>query len=430
MWIYNSVFKRVKQQIREVSKDTRNGFFFMFFSLLNQGISFLLLFVIAKYITNEDYGFLSLFYTIVQLVSYFVALSTQGYISIAFFQKTRENFIADFTRILIISIVVIGLLSLAICWEGKALIHFVRLDIQSLWVALGIAYGTIICQMLLDYERLTEKIFQYGLISATFSLLQAFLALYLIVEKGYSWEGRIYSHLFVSAIFVIIAFITFFRKGLLTLRIFNKKEFKNLILWGLPLIPHLATMWIRQGCDRYIIVHYHTLSDVGVFSFALNLSNIIITLGAAYNSSNVVTIYQWLSGLHKNRSEIRKIRNKGILIYGLIAIGTFVCGSTIVYKYMPQFYHSISYFLLLSFYAFLQCCYFLYCNYLFYFKQNNQIMKITFTTSILHFICSLLLTPYSLYLTCIIYITTQAIVLYLVSQKANQIIKQEIYERM
>lgn len=51
-------------------------------------------------------------------------------------------------------------------------------------------------------------------------------------------------------------------------------------MWGIPLIPHLATSWIKQGGDRYIINYYYTLAEVGIFSFALNLSNIIDMIGA------------------------------------------------------------------------------------------------------------------------------------------------------
>lgn len=72
-------------------------------------------------------------------------------------------------------------------------------------------------------------------------------------------------------------------------------------MWGIPLIPHLATSWIKQGGDRYIINYYYTLAEVGIFSFALNLSNIIDMIGAAFNQTNSVSIYQILSSEANDR---------------------------------------------------------------------------------------------------------------------------------
>ena len=64
--------------------------------------------------------------------------------------------------------------------------------------------------------------------------------------------------------------------------------------WGIPLIPHLATTWLRQGCDRYIINYHYELAEVGLFSFALNMANIIEMMGGSFNANNYVNIYKTL----------------------------------------------------------------------------------------------------------------------------------------
>ena len=66
-----------------------------------------------------------------------------------------------------------------------------------------------------------------------------------------------------------------------------------MLLWGIPLIPHLATSFVRQGCDRFIINNYYTIEDVGIFSLALNLSNVIAIFGSGFNQSNSINLQQY-----------------------------------------------------------------------------------------------------------------------------------------
>ena len=56
------------------NKSLRNGVFFSLFSFINRGFSFLLLIILAKYIAPAEYGYLSLFATVVMLECYIICL--------------------------------------------------------------------------------------------------------------------------------------------------------------------------------------------------------------------------------------------------------------------------------------------------------------------------------------------------------------------
>lgn len=107
-----------------------------------------------------------------------------------------------------------------------------------------------------------------------------------------SWAGRVYAELFCTLLLGGFGIVYFIKNGFLT------KDFKDyvrpMLVWGIPLIPHLATTFIRQGCDRYIINASHSIADVGLFSFALNLANLISMIGFGFNQSNSVDIYKRL----------------------------------------------------------------------------------------------------------------------------------------
>ena len=87
------------------NKTLKNGGLFSIFSFFNKGISFLLLMILAKYISPAQYGFLSLFNTIVTFLGFTVGLSTAGYLGISYFKNKLAVFKSDLTTIILITTV-------------------------------------------------------------------------------------------------------------------------------------------------------------------------------------------------------------------------------------------------------------------------------------------------------------------------------------
>ena len=203
-----------------------------------------------------------------------------------------------------------------------------------------------------------------------------------------------------------------------------------MLFWGIPLIPHLASIWLRQGCDRYLINLYNSVYDVGLFSFALNLTSVIIMIGTAFNQTNSVSIYNILSDKFlSNKKEILQRQTKNIFFIYVVAFLLFyILIVSLVPVMLPQYKGAIPYFSILAIYGFLQCVYFLFCNFLFYFEKTKQLMYVTFGTSLLHLALSIIFTKYSLYYTCIIYVFIQALIVLLVLYlSTNYIRKSNIF---
>lgn len=95
----------------------------------------------------------------------------------------------------------------------------------------------------------------------------------------------------------------------------------------------------------------------------------------------------------------------------------------IVPIFVPKYSNSIIYFLILAIWGFAQCLYFLYTNYLFFYNKTKSIMYVTFGTSVLHLLLSLILTRYSLIYTCLVYVLTQFVIFCLIKSKADKILK-------
>ena len=419
-----SFLKKIKD-IRK-NKSLLNGALFAIFSFINKGFVFFLLLFLAEFITPAEYGNLNLFITIVMLIGFFISFSTEGYLSVSYFRDGEYGVKQTFSCAFWTSIIVAFILISIILSSGSFLSTKLDISSKNLLFAVGISLFAVFFNMWLNIFRLERKVFVYGFLSCGNSLL-FFLAALFFVIYCYGWEGYVYARFMCYFAFGTAAIIFFIvRKAFV---IPNISHWKMMLCWGIPLIPHLATVFIRQGCDRFIINHYHTIEDVGFFSFALTLANAIMMVGIGFNQSNSVDIFSVLGdknfSVEQKKSSLAKQNKNLIFVYCFASIFVFTICMLLVPWILPKYLPAMRFFPALSVYAFLHCIYLLYTNFLFYFKKTRNLMYITFFSSILHLTCSLFLTKYSLYYTSFIYVGSQLIIVLLVRRFALKMLNEE-----
>lgn len=416
------MFGKNKISVLFHNKTVRNGGLFSIFSFFNKGVAFLLMTVLARYITPNQYGELSLFSTCLMFFGYIMGLSTAGYLSIAYFKSNREEFKKDFTSICIITVLVSLIIALIFFTFKSLLSELLKIPVLLMFMGMAISFFQVFIYLYFDYLRIQEKILKYGFLSCSFALMMCLLAIFFVVEARSGWVGKVYADLITCIVFGLITLIYFIRERIFDFNI-DWKRCKVIILWGLPIIPHLSSAWIKSGLDRYIIEYYFSMEDVGIFSFAMGLNSIMIMVGAAFNQTNSVNLYQTLSSNLPKEIKLQSLRRKEkyfSLIYLFVAILVAVFGAFCVPILMPNYTASIPYFIILIIYGFFKCVYYLYCNYFFYYNKTKNMMCITFGSSIFHLTLSLLLTKYNLLFTCIIYIISEVFICaftYIMSQK-------------
>jgi len=403
------------------------GGLFSLFSFFNQGVGFLLLIILAKYIVPAEYGTLSLFNTIVTFLGFLVSLSTNGYVSVSFFRKSRDEFRQSLSIVFLITFAVASFFALVLLVGNSALARMTELRLAFLWSALAIALMNCYFQIVLDYFRIREKLIFYGLLSCSFAIVNFAISLLLVVAMKLGWEGRIYAQVTCAVLYGLIAIYVCCRYRLFLFKGISWFKIRPILMWGVPLIPHLATSWIKQGGDRYIINYYYTFAEVGIFSFALNLSNIIDMIGSAFNQTNSVSIYQVLSSNLDDKWERLQRQIKAIfIVYTIGVVAVLAVCSILIPLVLPRYAASLPYFYLLALSGYFQCIYFLYTNYLFYYDKTKDLMMITFFSSLLHLMLSMWLTQYSLYYTCLIYVFLKFIMVALVVYWANLLLNKYV----
>lgn len=386
------------------NKTVLNGTLFSLYSFLNTGISFVLLIIIARFISPDGYGKINLFSTTTQVFTYFICLNTSGIVPIIFFRKSKTEFKRTINTVLVLAIGGFLLLTLLLMLISEKLEKTIGLDFYFQWIALWICLFQTLSQLNLNIFRIEEKVKQYGIYSISSAVLNFILTILLVVTFKYDWQGRIYANLIVCFLLFAFSVIFLIKNKYITLIKPNKTSFKEALGFGIPLIPHDASVWLRQGLDRYFINAFHSTAEVGLFSMSMNFANIISMVGFAFNQTNSVYIYNNLSSDDQKQVKDR-LKKQTILLTGLfIAITIFVifAASVFIPFAFPKYTGAIKYIPFLCISGFFKCIYLQFCNYLFYYKKTFGLMCITFSCSVLHAVLSFCLTRYSILYTTII----------------------------
>lgn len=393
------------------NKSLLNGALFSLFSFINRGFIFLLLLILANYISPAEYGYLSLFSTVVMVSMYFVAMSTEGYLSVAYF-KEKDGLRNAFSSVLVISLFFVVVLSFILFIGGDFWSSKLDLPINILWFTVIICYTTLFANIFLDYLRIKEKLKYYGIFSCSLALINFILSILFVKYFLLGWEGRVYAQTICYIAYGLFALCFFIIKGFYIKP--NLAYLKKMIFWGWPVLLSHASGFFRQGCDRYIINNYHSIDDVGIFSFALNLVNIITMIGFGFNQSNSVDIYKTLGNTVISKCDklrnLSNSRHRFIKLYLFSSFFIAIICSVIVPYLLPHYSSSIKYFLYLVPYGLGVCLYLVYTNYLYFFKKTKIIMYIILGSSIIHLLLSFVFTRYGLEYTSLIYTITQLLV--------------------
>lgn len=418
---------RLADIIRSVfqHKTAKNGVIFAIFAFITQGISFILLLILANYIAPDSYGHLNLFTTFVQLFTYFVCLSCAGYISVVFFKKTKKE-----TELVVNTIILISLCMTVLISGPFALFPSLRavvgLDLRIILIAIIICLFVVFHNMNLDIYRLEERPVPYGIISVLFCLLNFALALIFVVALKQDWLGRVYSQLLVAFVFAIVGVVIVSKKGFITLNWPTQAVVKETLHFGVPLIPHQVAFWVRQSFDRFVINNFLTVSIVGLYGFAFNFANIITIIGSSFNSAYSVYQFQQLSRCTENTwKNLRKISIVMMIFYGLLTL-VIVAGCYLFIPILfPKYIESLPYILPLGFSALFICYYMVYVNYLFYYEKTKVLMYITTSFSAIQLLLSLLITRFGAIWTAYISAFISFCIFFIVYKYSHKLLKDK-----
>ncbi|MDQ0415654.1 flippase [Mesobacillus stamsii] len=354
-------------------------------SILNSAIPFLLLPILTRYLTPEDYGIVSMFGVLVSLITPFIGLNIQGAVQRVYFKREKINIKIYITNCIYILLCSTAVVSLIFFLFSGYIAKITSLPEKLLFVAIAIAFAQFISSIVLVLWQVQIKPAQYGVYQISTTLLNASLSIWLIISLGMAWQGRILGQLVSFSLFGVIGILILRKDKWLKIK-YNRSYIKHALSFGVPLIPHAVGGVVMTMTDRIFITNMVGIEATGIYTVGFQIGMIINILATSFNQAYVPWLFAQLkANIYTKKLMIVKMTYFyfGIIIF--LALGLSFFAPWFLDFFVGKEFSGSSVFIIWIAigYAF-NGMYFMVTNYIFYAEKTAILAWITFGSAILN----------------------------------------------
>ena len=369
----------------------KNSLIYIFAEVLNKAIPFLLLPILTRYLTPTDYGMIASFTAFVAFLSIFVGLSIHGAVSINFFKTTKEElkiYIANGIFVLLITTIIVGF----VVFIFKEPLHN-KLLLSSEWLYIGVilSFSQFVTLLNLTLWIAEKKPKAYGIYQISQTFVISTMSILFVVVLHFDWTGQVIANILGTLSFALFSFYLLYKRGYLEFK-FNKKDMKDLLHFGIPMIPHNLSGWITTNGDKLLLITLVGASATGLFTVGFQIGIVMGVLVSSFHKVWNPYLYEKLSSSNFSlNSKIKIVKFTYlyfVLMVVLVLFLNFIAKYIFIYMIDSQYMDSYQYVIYILIMYALNGMYFMVVSYIFYFKKTKQLAYITFSCSILHLLFS------------------------------------------
>lgn len=375
------------------NKVFKNSLIYIFTDFLNKSLPFLLLPILTKYLSPADFGIIASFNSLKTVLIIFIGLNITSAINVNFFHLSKKELSVYISNSLII-VSVTFLVSLVILLLFKNdLVNYLNMPLQWLLMAFLVAPGMYLITVNLTLWLAEQLPKSYGIFQLSQTLLILLLSLFFIICLRMGWQGRILAISIGVILFAIISLYFLNKRGYISFN-YNLNYIKEALSFGIPLIPHTLSSWLRNGAIIFVLVHMVGVAQTGLFDVGNKIALLISILAMAINKAWSPYLFRVLSK-NPDEQQKRKIVSIILLLFiGLIVMAfMFTISSRLLVELFldRRFYDSYKFIGWQSFGAAFYGMYIFVVNFIFYAKKTKYVAYITFTISAINIIIAYVL---------------------------------------
>lgn len=271
-----------------------------------------------------------MFQTLLGALIAFIGLSMAGAAGRKFYDgNLGKDVLAEFIGACLQILLFTSLISLTVllAFSGK-FSEWLGLDKQWLLLAVLVTAANVIIQLRLVQWQARKQAVKYGVLQITRSLLDFVLSLGLVVLLLKGADGRISAQVWTTAIFALVALWLLKRGNLLRFLRWRPDYIREALHFGVPLIPHVAGVFLLASVDRFVINAELGLAQTGIYMVAVQFATALALVFDAVNKAYVPWLFERLK-----RDQLSEKRQIVRFTYGWYML--ILCGAAMAFIIGP-----------------------------------------------------------------------------------------------
>lgn len=284
--------------------------------IIPKAASFLLLPIYTRYLSPGDYGIVESMHVLSVILTVLSTLAIDRSIYRLYFEHKTEDAKKKYLGTITISLLIIAMVFVLLLFLGRSIVSMVFQSIPfSPYYSYTIitVFLTIVSIVPKTYYQVEQKAAKFILFSLGEFFSRTILIIYFIVFAGKGAEGMLLGQL-VGASF-LLPFYLFVISKIIIPR-WDKNIFIESIKYSFPMVFGLLSAWILNLSDRIFIERYFSVSDVGIYSLAYKLAEILLILTVAINQAFSPLFFK----IANNDENIEKSKQKLFFYNKIISI--------------------------------------------------------------------------------------------------------------
>ncbi len=306
----------MRQHLKQIGKDSA---IYSISELLTKAVGILLIPIYTRYLTQADYGIISLISPFIGVLIIFINLGMRGAFSRFYFDHEYGSIEQKklFGNIILFTSFFGFIICLILTFFGEQIfvpifpnVPFYPFVFLTIWTA----YFGLFYDFKIILYKVRVKSAQYGIYSFLKFLFIVLFTIYAVVLLKKGAIGKIFSEFAVTVAFGILSFILLIKDIKFNI---NFKDLKKILQYSLPLVPHLIAAIIANFSGRFFINYFDGLEETAIFNIGFLLGSIMQIIVTSINNS-------WVPFFTKkaleNKEEDKLVFSKLITYYTLVIL--------------------------------------------------------------------------------------------------------------
>lgn len=251
-------------------KILRDSVFYVLSTGISKGLPFLLLPVLTRFLSVEEFGILGVATVLVGVLAIVVGFNPSLFVIARFYQTARNVLGQYIFNILLISIACCGAIAIIGSFLFSEKLADYGISQMMFMVILLVSLGRVFVSLGQAVLQMEKRAVEYLGISLLFAIPMFALIYTWIVVYGQGWEAVLVSELLVVTAIAVVVILFLLRSNYLT-RGFRLNLAKEFLHFSLPLLPHALALWVISFIDRLFLAEMTDIKTVGLYSTAYML---------------------------------------------------------------------------------------------------------------------------------------------------------------
>lgn len=296
----NKIFIEVKELIKRPV--IKNSLIYAVTDGICRALSFILLPFISFYLLPEELGVAANFDVLLSIVTLLSGQAIVNGLSYFYYERNRE-LMARLVSSLILIIILTNLLFSIIIYFACGLIdNYLHIGLGLQLLSIASCFVMMLYNINMILYRLEDKPYSFAKLQLLHAVIQIGLVIILVIHLKMGALGKIYSAVGGYFVLSVVHLYLLHKRSFITLKI-SKDAIKELLKFGIPLLPHSLSFWLKSGMDKVLLTTYCGLAVNGLYSMAMSF-------GAIYSMVNNSFMMAYVPYLQKRISNINIENNE------------------------------------------------------------------------------------------------------------------------